>query len=185
MMKLLMIPALLERDFEQATIKIIIMCVFFVLIIIATLIDLRTAITASKRRGSFKTRSYGLRKTGRKLLEYWALMLMASIVDFGLSAFGLVADSVYFFKIFSVPIVSIGVFVGIIITEALSVKENMEMSKGADIIPKKTYAVIAEIVEALGENSEDKLKAIAKLLKGNPKQQLPQNDEYVQDHLDG
>lgn len=162
-----MIPALLEMDFEQATIKIMIMCVFFVLIIIATLIDLCTAISASKRRGCFKTRSYGLRKTGRKLLEYWALMLMASIVDFGLSAFGLVADSVSFFKIFSVPIVSIVVFVGIIITEALSVKENMEMSKGADVIPKKTYAVIAEIVEALGENSEDKLKVIAKLLKGS------------------
>lgn len=165
-MKILMIPALLEQNYEQVVIKMMILCVFFVLIIIATLIDLRTAISASKRRGCFKTRSYGLRKTGRKLLEYWALMLMASIVDFGLSAFGLVAGAVPFLKLFSVPIVSVGVFAGIVITEGLSVKENMEVSKGADIIPKKTFAVMAEIIEILGENSDEKLKAIAKLLKG-------------------
>ena len=169
-MKFLIIPTIIERDYEMVTIKIMIMSVFFILVIIATLIDLYTGIQASKKRGTVRTRSYGLRKTGRKLLEYWALLLMAGIVDIGLSALGLVADTVTILKVFTVPLVSIGVFVGIVVTEALSVKENLELSKGSAVIPKKTAILLAEITEQLGEGGDEKLKALAKLLKGNVEQ---------------
>lgn len=165
-MNLLFIPTLLNGDYKTLFIKISIIVLFWILILIAVLIDLHYGIKASKATGIFKTHSYGLRKTGRKLLEYWTIMLLAFFVDFGLSCLQLAETTFSVFHLFTVPFLSIGLFVGILITEIISVKEKIEKVKGGELIPKSTINVISEVLEKLGEGGEDKLKALAEILKG-------------------
>lgn len=176
---LLFIHSLLNQNYELFWTKVGIISVFWIFILLAVLLDLIMGIRASKQVGKFKTHSYGLRKTGRKLLEYWALMLMALFIDFGLSALGLVSETITILSIFTIPLVSIGMFVGIVITEGISVKENIEMRKGSEIVPKKTVQLIVSVLDKLGDNGEDKLKALAEILKSTSYNNNQSNESNV------
>ena len=160
-MNLLFIPSLLSGDYKTFFLKLLIIIGLWILIFIATMIDLRTGIKASKARGKFKTTSKGLRQTLNKYKEYTSIMAIAIIVDFALSYLCTLESIFSIFGIFRVPLFSVIAFVFIVITEWISVKENIEKKKGAPIISKEIVDLTAELVAELGD---DKLKAIAKLL---------------------
>lgn len=164
-MNLLFIQSLLDKNYDLLLVKLGIVVLFWVLILVASLIDLRFAIRTSRALGNFKTNSWGLRKTGRKIVEYWTLMLLALFVDVGLSCFVLVKDILPILSIFQIPWISIGLFISILVTEIISVKEKIEIRKGATVIPQHTVDLIVNIVKKLGDNGQDKLSALADLLK--------------------
>lgn len=164
-MNILFIPSLFEHDYVMFFVKTGIMVSLWIFVMIACFIDLRTGIKATKASGSFKTHSFGLRRTGRKIREYWTLMLLALFIDFALSSLALMKHIFPWLAIFQLPFVSMGLFIGVMITEIISVKENIEKAKGAQIIPPQTVELMSNIMSALGDNGEQKLSALAQLLK--------------------
>lgn len=165
-MTLLFIPSLLSGDYRTFFTKISIIAFFWVLVFIASFIDLRTGIKASKSQGCFRTTSSGLRQTLRKDMEYMAVMFIAFLLDFALSYLSNLSEIIGILGIFSVPILSILALIFIIVTEGISVKENIEKKNGSAIIPKETISLMAELIDTLGE---DKLKAVAELIKNKEK----------------
>lgn len=161
-MNLLFIPSLLSGDYKTFFLKFLIVVGLWILIFVATMIDLRTGIKASKARGNFRTTSKGLRQTLNKYKEYTSIMAIAFIVDFALSYLCTLESIFSFFGLFRVPLFSVIAFLFIVITEWISVKENIEKKKGAPIISKEIVDLTAELVAELGD---DKIKAIVKLLK--------------------
>jgi len=136
--------------------------VFWVLVFVASFIDLRTGIAASKAKGEFKTTSSGLRQTLRKDMEYMAMMFIAFLLDFSLSYLTSISDLVGLFGLFKVPLCSLGMLIFILVTEYISVKENIEKKKGSPIIPKKTVDLVSDLIGAYGE---EKLTEALKFLK--------------------
>ena len=147
-----------EDTFNQMLVQTSIVSIFWVMTMFAVFIDLCMGIRASKSVGDFKTNSHGIRRTGRKLLEYWALMLMSLFVDFALLLFTMISDVAGIFMIFKIPIVTIIIFIVIIFTEFMSVKENIEVAKGKRIIPAKTVTLLADMVAKIGEG-DNKINA--------------------------
>ncbi|HBG40439.1 MAG TPA: hypothetical protein DDW85_03360 [Porphyromonadaceae bacterium] len=150
-MRLLFITQLLSKDYGSLMIEFGITVSFWVLIILASMIDLWAGIKASKTVGNFKTNSHGLRQTGKKILEYLALMLLALFIDFGLSGLALIKDVLPFLNLFSIPVISIICFVGIIVTEGLSIKENLEISRGGKIISENAVDLLVSIIKGLDD----------------------------------
>lgn len=143
-----------------------IVAIFAVMVLVATMIDLVSAIRASKHIGSFRTHSFGLRRTFKKLLEYLSVMLLILFIDYGLLMLTTLADTISFLTIFKTPLISVVIFVGIIATEIQSVKENIEIRKGSGIIPDKTINMMADMMDKIGESGNKvDAKSIAAMLK--------------------
>lgn len=162
-MNLLFIPSLLSGDYRSFFCELSIVALFWVMVFVASFIDLRTGIKASKAVGNFRTTSSGLRQTLRKDREYMAIMSIAFLLDFALSYLTTLSDIVGIFGIFKIPFLSILALIFILIIEFISVKENIEKKRGSKIIPKETIDVMTELIEKFGD---EKLKAIAEILKG-------------------
>lgn len=146
--------------------QISVVSVFLVLVLVAVCIDLCSGIRASKEIGDFKTNSHGIRRTGRKLMEYWSLLIMSLLIDFGLLTFTMISDQVGFLLIFKIPIISIAVFIAVMVTEFLSVKENIEIRKGKRIIPEKTVTLLADMAAKVGEgDNKINAKTVADMLR--------------------
>jgi len=165
-MNLLFIPSLLTGDYRTFFIKLIIVFALWLIVIVATLVDLRTGIAASKRKGNFRTTSKGLRQTLKKLFEYFTFLVIALLFDFVLSYLTTLVDIIPFLGLFRIPLFTIGSIVVILIIEGISVKENTEKSRGKDIITPEMLNSALNIIAALGD---DKTKAIAELLKNKEK----------------
>jgi len=165
-MNLLFIPSLLTGDYRTFFIKLIIVFALWLIVIVATLVDLRTGIAASKRKGNVRTTSKGLRQTLKKLFEYFTFLVIALLFDFVLSYLTTLVDIIPFLGLFRIPLFTIGSIVVILIIEGISVKENTEKSRGKDIITPEMLNSALNIIAALGD---DKTKAIAELLKNKKK----------------
>lgn len=140
--------------------------IFLVLTLFAVCIDLYSGIRASKEIGDFKTNSHGIRRTGRKLMEYWSLLIMSLLIDFGLLTFTMISEQIGFLLIFKIPIISVAVFIAVILTEFLSVKENIEVRKGKRIIPEKTVTLLADMAAKVGEgDNKINAKTVADILR--------------------
>jgi len=165
-MNLLFIPSLLTGDYRTFFIKLIIVFALWLIVIVATLVDLRTGIAASKRKGNVRTTSKGLRQTLKKLFEYFTFLVIALLFDFVLSYLTTLVDIIPFLGLFRIPLFTIGSIVVILIIEGISVKENTEKARGKDIITPEMLNSALNIIAALGD---DKTKAIAELLKNKEK----------------
>ena len=132
-MTLLFIKAILEHDWYTLAVKLGYQALAWVFVLFACFIDLKTGITASKANGVFKTSSYGLRMTLKKFKDYMDVFLMAFVIDVFLSIFNTQADSYSFLSIFSLPLVTIVIFVYTMATEVVSVLEKKRKAKGAPI----------------------------------------------------
>ena len=165
-MNLLFIPSLLTGDYRTFFIKLIIVFALWLIVIVATLVDLRTGIAASKRKGNVRTTSKGLRQTLKKLFEYFTFLVIALLFDFVLSYLTTLVDIIPFLGLFRIPLFTIGSIVVILIIEGISVKENTEKARGKDIITPEMLNSALNIIAALGD---DKTKAIAELLKNKKK----------------
>ena len=161
-MNLLFIPSLLQGDMKSFLLKLSMVFLMWLIVFIASLVDLKTGIDGSKRLGCFKTTSRGLRQTIKKDLQYFMLLVVGLLFDFVLSYLTTLSDILPILGIFRIPIFSIlGVLV-ILIIEGISVKENLEKGKNKEIISPELITSALDIIGVLGD---DKIKAIAELLK--------------------
>jgi len=142
--------------------KLSIVFLLWLIVFIASMVDLKTGIDGSKRLGCFKTTSRGLRQTVKKDLQYIMLLLVGLLFDFVLSYLSTLSDLIPLFGVFRIPIFSLlGVLV-ILIIEGISVKENLDKGKTKEIISPELITSALDIIGILGD---DKVKAIAELLK--------------------
>jgi len=165
-MNLLFIPSLLAGDYRTFFIKLIIVFSLWLIVVVATAVDLRTGIAASKRKGNFRTTSKGLRQTLKKLFEYFTFLTIALLFDFVLSYLTSLTDIVPLFGLFRIPLFTIGSIVIILIIEGISVKENAEKGRGKDIITPEMMNTAISIIAALGD---EKTKAFAEIFKTKEK----------------
>lgn len=127
MKTLLFIPSLLEGDVHGFMVKLAVMLFMFCFCVLtAVTIDLITGIAASKRTGTKRTTSWGLRRTLNKLLQYFAVFLVMLIFDIGFSILS------PFLSIFSVPFLSGLAVIGECVIEGLSVMENTRRGRNKD-----------------------------------------------------
>jgi len=168
-MNLLFIPSLLSGDIKGFLFKLAIVLLLWLIAFAASLVDLKTGIDASKRQGNFKTTSSGLRQTLKKCGQYFALLTVAFLFDFVFSYLTMLSSTISFLNLFSVPLFSI-VGVGIVILiEWISVKENLAKGRSEDdkaAIHNDKLNIALELVSALGD---DKMKAIAEIIKSKEK----------------
>lgn len=154
-MTLLFIPELLSGNFDSFFLKLASVFGLWVLVLLASLVDLKTGIDASKRVGNFKTTSTGLRKTVTKLLSYFSILFMMLILDF---AFSYLSKTISFFEI---PICSVIGIIVVIAIEAWSVQENVKKGRGND---ETSVEVLNKFVSIAKELGDDKVKAIINVL---------------------
>lgn len=147
---LLFIVHLMNEDVHKIAVWCIVVSVLAMLPVIASGIDLFTAIHANKRIGSFKTTSYGLRKTLKKDMYYMILFFMSAVLDACLSFF------------LSMPILCIAVAFAEVAIEWISVQENLQ--KGKDGI-RDPVEVAKAFLAAYGSDESKRLLDIADKLK--------------------
>lgn len=158
MRTLLFIPALLEGDVHGFMVKLAVMLFAFLFVMVASTVDLITGIAASKRTGTKRTTSWGLRRTLTKLLQYFAVFIVMLLLDMGLSVFS------PFLAIFSVPLLSGLAVIGECVTEGISVLENTRRGRNKDEDKLDDLAQLAQAtVDAVGkDNLKNYLEAINK-----------------------
>ena len=160
-MQLLFIPSLLAGDMPTFFLKLAIVFLLWIIVFIASIVDLKTGIDASKRLGSFKTTSKGLRQTIKKNLQYIMLLFVGLLFDFVLSYLSTLSDILPILGMFRIPIFSLlGVLV-ILIIEAISVKENLDKGKDKEMISPELLNMALDIINTLGD---DKIKSITQLI---------------------
>ena len=147
---LLFIPALMEGDVHGFMVKLAVMMFAWLLVVILSGADLVSGIAASKRAGVKHTTSWGMRRTLTKLLQYFAVFFAFLLLDVVLSALA------QFLPVFSIPILSIGVIIGEMVIETISVLENSRKGKNKDEDKvDDLMQLAAATVDAIGK---DKLK---------------------------
>ena len=161
-MTLLFIKAILQHDWYTLAVKLGYQALAWVFVLFACFIDLKTGITASRAKGVFKTSSYGLRMTLKKFKDYMDVFLMAFVIDVFLSIFNTQADSYSFLSIFSLPLVTIVIFIYTMATEMISVLENKRKAKGAPIYTPEAINAINEITQTIGIDGLTKLSEMIK-----------------------
>ena len=161
-MTLLFIKAILQHDWYTLAVKLGYQALAWVFVLFACFIDLKTGITASRANGVFKTSSYGLRMTLKKFKDYMDVFLMAFAIDVFLSIFDTMSANYPFLTIFSLPLVTIVIFIYTMATELISVLENKRKAKGAPIYTPEAINAINEITKALGVDGIERLSELVK-----------------------
>lgn len=153
---ILFIPSLMSGDMEGFMVKIAAVVLLWLVVIAASMIDLVTGISASRRIGRHRTTSWGLRRTLSKDLQYLAMLVMLLLIDICLSALS------EYMAVFSAPILSFAGTACIVIVEAISVIENTR--KGKDKEEDKIddiQQLVKSTVDAIGsEKTQEFLKAL-------------------------
>ena len=151
-MTLLFIPSLLAGDTTACMVKVAVVVLLWLIVIIASMIDLATGISASKRIGQHKTTSWGLRRTISKDLQYLALLVMLLLIDIALSALS------PYLSIFTIPILSVAGVITVTTVEFVSVVENTRKGKDKDEdVIDDVQQLAAAAIDAYGE---EKVKAL-------------------------
>lgn len=155
---LLFIPALMDGDIHRFMVKLAVMMFAWLLVVILSGADLVSGIAASKRAGVKHTTSWGMRRTLTKLLQYFAVFFAFLLLDVVLSALA------QFLPVFSIPILSIGVIIGELVIETISVLENSRKGKNKDEDKvDDLMQLAAATVDAVGkEKLKDYLEALNK-----------------------
>ena len=161
-MTLSFIQSILNHDWYALSVKLGYQALAWVFVLFACFIDLKTGITASRANGVFKTSSYGLRMTLKKFKDYMDVFLMAFAIDVFLSIFTTMASQYSFLSIFSIPLVTIVIFIYTMTTELISVLENKRKAKGAPIYTPEAINAINEITQTLGIDGLTKLSEMIK-----------------------
>ncbi len=168
-MTFIFIPSLLSQDYKSFFIKLIIVFALWIIAIIASLIDLKTGIDASKRLGKFKTTSSGLRQTLKKDFQYFTLLIIALMFDVVFSYLTTLTDIIAFLGLFRIPVFTVISVIIVLIIEFISVRENLDKGR-KEIVPQELVNKALEIISELGD---DKIKAISKIIKPQKDEQQP------------
>ena len=122
----------------------VILFVCFAFTIMASLLDMWTALEVV-RAGKKKPESRPLMKTGKKIIDYFRLILVVSMVDI----LGLLC-----FNFYAAPYVVVLITVGIISREALSMRENYALKKS---VAFESVEIASKIVQCLKEDEAEKI----------------------------
>lgn len=136
-----------SQDIGHGITIIFICCV---IIIASVLLDLNTGVNAA-RANKEKIRSFALRRTVTKIVDYLRVLLFGVMIDvLGLS-----------FPWYAAPYCAILVALGVLLIEAKSVLENYQKSKSA---ARELPDMLKEIVEC---TTSEKAEKIIKLIKSS------------------
>ena len=149
-----MIIDYLEGDYKTLITTLFVVCFTWIVVIVAMLIDLYFGVKKAKELGE-ATSSEGFRRTINKATYYFALMGFAFLFDI----FDVVTPYFFPHPLGSVPFVSIFVALGLVFTEAKSVREKAE-----DKARRRTDESFRKILELM-QNREDIMREIADQLK--------------------
>lgn len=158
-MTILFIPALLSHDTQGFCTKLGIVVVLWLIVIFASMVDLITGIQASKRLGTKRTNSWGLRRTINKDLQYLGVLMSLLFIDIATSALA------PYISIFEVPICSVAGVVCMACIEFLSVKENSQKGVSEeDNHLDEVERLAKDLVKSLGS---DKAKTVIEVLQNS------------------
>lgn len=148
----------MDGDVHGFMVKLAVMMFAWLLVVILSGADLVSGIAASRRAGVKHTTSWGMRRTLTKLLQYFAVFFAFLLLDVVLSALA------QFLPVFSIPILSIGVIIGELVIETISVLENSRKGKNKDEDKvDDLMQLAAATVDAIGkENLKEYLEKINK-----------------------
>ena len=149
-----MIIDYLEGDYKTLITTLFVVCFAWIVVIVAMLIDLYFGVKKAKELGE-ATSSEGFRRTINKATYYFALMGFAFLFDI----FDVVTPYFFPHPLGSVPFVSVFVALGLVLTEAKSVREKAE-----DKARRRTDESFKKILERM-QNREDVMREIADHLK--------------------
>jgi hypothetical protein len=147
-MKLLFISFLFNGDYQKMAVWLLVAAILAIIPNIASLIDLRTGINASKRLGVFKTTSYGLRQTISKDRDYLMYFFLLFLIDCCLSFF------------IDYPILCIVCAIAETIIEVISIRENV--NKGRSGNNHDPIELMQSIATAYGDEKAKKIFDIIK-----------------------
>lgn len=146
----LFVNHLVTGDLGMAQMWVMAVGVMALMVVLASLIDLRFGIKASKAVGAYKTTSYGFRATVEKDVFYLAFYFMAVMIDACLSFF------------LSIPVASVLCALAEIGIEAVSVYENNNRCKEGRTNPVNVAKAIAK---SYGIKDMHKIELLVKAIK--------------------
>ena len=143
---ILFIHSLLNGDIHTFAVKTGVVVLFWVLCFLATIIDLYSGISASKRVANAKTNSLGLRRTVIKIQQYIQILFLLLIIDIILSS---LSEYVSFFQL---PIFSVIGTISIVFIETLSVIENNKKGRNkSDYVYDDMSNAAKKIIQQIGD----------------------------------
>ena len=146
-MNLLFISYLFSGDFHKMAIWLLVAAILAIIPNVASIIDLKTGINASKRLGIFKTTSFGLRQTISKDRDYLMYFFLLFLIDCCLSFF------------IDFPVLCILCAVAETIIEVISIRENLSKGQTNNHDP---IALMQTIATAYGDDKAQKIFDIIK-----------------------
>ena len=149
-----MIIDYLEGDYKTLITTLFVVCFAWIVVIVAMLIDLYFGVKKAKELGE-ATSSEGFRRTINKATYYFALMGFAFLFDI----FDVVTPYFFPHPLGSIPFVSVFAALGLVLTEAKSVREKAE-----EKARRRTEESFRKILELM-QNREDVMREIADHLK--------------------
>ena len=149
-----MIIDYLEGDYKTLITTLFVVCFAWIVVIVAMLIDLYFGVKKAKELGE-ATSSEELRRTINKATYYFALMGFAFLFDI----FDVVTPYFFPHPLGSIPFVSVFAALGLVFTEAKSVREKAE-----EKARRRTDESFRKILELM-QNREDVMREIADHLK--------------------
>ncbi|MBB1575194.1 MAG: phage holin family protein [Flavobacteriaceae bacterium] len=149
-----MIIDYLEGDYKTLITTLFVVCFAWIVVIVAMLIDLYFGVKKAKELGE-ATSSEELRRTINKATYYFALMGFAFLFDI----FDVVTPYFFPHPLGSIPFVSVFAALGLVLTEAKSVREKAE-----EKARRRTDESFRKILELM-QNREDVMREIADHLK--------------------
>ena len=149
-----MIIDYLEGDYKTLITTLFVVCFAWIVVIVAMLIDLYFGVKKAKELGE-ATSSEGFRRTINKATYYFALMGFAFLFDI----FDVVTPYFFPHPLGSIPFVSVFAALGLVLTEAKSVREKAE-----EKARRRTDESFRKMLELM-QNREDVMREIADHLK--------------------
>ena len=146
-MNLLFISYLFSGDFHKMAIWLLVAAILAIIPNVASIIDLKTGINASKRLGLFKTTSFGLRQTISKDRDYLMYFFLLFLIDCCLSFF------------IDFPVLCILCAVAETIIEVISIRENLSKGQTNNHDP---IALMQTIATAYGDDKAQRIFDIIK-----------------------
>ena len=150
MKQILFISYLLNGDIPAVGYWLAAVGIIALLVIIASVFDLRLGIKASKKVGQFKTTSFGLRKTISKDKDYMTFYFFAVLIDSCLSF------------ILEFPVACACIAVAEILIEGVSVREKLAILRNDATDP---LAVAKAVATAYGISDAEKIANVLKAVK--------------------
>lgn len=139
-----MILEILKENYGALYWALMVISSCWLAVILAIIVDFFFGVKKARQIGEART-SEGYRRTINKATYYFALMFFALIFDF----FDVISPSFLDYPLATIPFISIMCALGLVLTEAKSVRENAD-----DKLRRKTDDTFVEAIKIIGERQD-------------------------------